>query len=162
MRLAQVLMAEGQMPSEAIVTCTEGLICESCGGSAHEKPWGRVQVQRAPDGAVIRKTPVGPGCRNCSEALCEALLPNIDSLETAWAAEVTREVVPDYVRRRNGAPSLHRKHSAAVVTRHSTNWQEEYDPVPLAEVTKKCSRDELLRRGLRAVKFKMEKGVGER
>ena len=79
----------------------------------------------------------------------EALLPEVTDWETAISDQATKEAIPEYVKRRRGEPSVFTKQSASYITRYSTTWQEEAEPVLVSELKHKYSSQLLLRCGAR-------------
>ena len=79
----------------------------------------------------------------------EALLPEVTDWETAISDQATKEAIPEGAKRRRGAPSAFTKQSASCITRYSTTWQEEAEPVPVCELKRKHSSQLLLRCGAR-------------
>ena len=124
------------------------LVCAACSSATSDKvPWARVSVTRAADGTVVRRTPIGSGCRECAEAALEAHLPNTLDWDTAVSDTATKEAVPNYVKLRRGEPRIFTKNSATALIRYSTTWQEEAEPVDVAELKLKYSSELLLRCG---------------
>lgn len=123
------------------------LVCAACSATSDKVPWARVSVTRAADGTVVRRTPIGSGCRECAEAALEAHLPNTLDWDTAVSDTATKEAIPNYVKLRRGEPSIFTKNSATALIRYSTTWQEEAEPVDVAELKLKYSSELLLRCG---------------
>ena len=79
----------------------------------------------------------------------EALLPEVTDWETAISDQATKDAIPEYAKRRRGEPSAFTKQSASYITRYSTTWQEEAEPVLVSELKHKYSSQLLLRCGAR-------------
>ena len=76
-----------------------------------------------------------------------ASLPGPVNVANAMRNPATATQVPEHVRRQWGGPSLHTKHSAAVATRYTTTWQEEYEALDAQELKSQHGPDMLRRCG---------------